>query len=151
MIVSYVCECRLVKCGAATHRRLHQCTQSDGEKFQKTTNICKACRNCQNRKERNVLASAQAAQLVIADTILDESLAQTRAEGEERQRSLLPLTQPTSVNHGVEDDGGHQEQHDARGAEGDGAVARRPRLLCFLLARVVRFCSHSVESRAERK
>ena len=98
MTVSYVCECRLVKCGAATHKRLHQCTQSDGEKFQKTTNICKACRNCHNRKERNVLA-----------------------------------------------------QHDARGAEGDGAVARRPRLLCFLLARVVRFCSHSVESRAERK
>ena len=150
-MVSYVCECTLFKCGPATHRRRSQFTESVGDKFQKTTNICKACRNCQNRKERNVLASAHAAHLVIAATILDETLAQTRAEGEEGQWLLLLRTQPVSVNHGVEDDGGHQEQHDARGAEGDDAVARRPRLLCFLLARVLRFGSHSVESRAERK
>jgi hypothetical protein len=79
-------------------------------------------------------ASNQAAQLANGTAIMGEAEAHTRAEVEDVQRLLL-LNQPTSVNHGAENQGVHQEQHDARDAEGDGAVANRPRILSLLLPR----------------
>ena len=79
-------------------------------------------------------ASNQAAQLANGTVIIGEAEAQTRADVEDVQRLLL-LNQPTSVNHGAENQWVHQEQHDARDEAGDGAVANRPRILSLLLAR----------------